>query len=71
MNMKELIDIMAEQITRVRSDQVNIPQAETIANLAGKTIKAYQLEMQASAMKARGEAIDVVERILTPTKADQ
>ena len=64
MNMKELIDIMAEQISRVRSDQVNIPQAETIANLAGKTIKAYQLEMQASAMKARGEAIDVVERIL-------
>ena len=62
--MKELIDIMAEQISRVRSDQVNIPQAETIANLAGKTIKAYQLEMQASAMKARGEAIDVVERIL-------
>lgn len=71
MNMKEMIDIMAEQISRVRSDQVNIPQAETIANLAGKTIKAYQLEMQASAMKARGEAIDVVERILTPTKADQ
>jgi len=48
----------------VRKDGINIPQAETIANLAGKTIKSFQLELQASALKARGDALDVVKDII-------
>lgn len=64
MNVKEMRKIMAEQMELVRKDGVNIPQAETIANLAGKTIKSFQLELQASALKARGDALDVVKDII-------
>ena len=55
---------LVEQIKLVREDAEAIPQAETIANLVGKTIKVFQLEMQAEAMREAGKKFDVIADIL-------
>ena len=44
MTLKQLRSELANQIKLVRENAENIPQAESIANLAGKTLKAIQAE---------------------------
>jgi len=62
--LKEVRAVLAEQIKEVRKDAENIPQAESIANLAGKMIKTFQLEIQAEYMKAKGDKFAVLEDML-------
>jgi len=64
MNAKAIRMSLVEQIKLVREDAEAIPQAETIANLVGKTIKVFQLEMQAEAMREAGKKFDVIADIL-------
>jgi hypothetical protein len=64
MTVKEMRNLLAEQMALVRKDGMNIPQAESIANLAGKTIKSFQLELQAEVLRSRNEALNVVKDIL-------
>ena len=64
MTLKEMRKELASQIKLVRENAENIPQAETIANLAGKSIKVIQLEMQAEMMREKGSKIKVLEDIL-------
>jgi hypothetical protein len=68
MTLKEMRKALADQIKLVKSSADNIPQAETIANLAGKTIKAIQLEMQAELMREKGEKLNILLDILEPKK---
>ena len=64
MNAKEIRASLVEQINLVRNDAEAIPQAETIANLVGKTIKVFQLEIQAEAMREAGKKFAVIADIL-------
>ena len=64
MKLKEMRDLLAEQMALVRDDCANIAQAESIANLAGKTLKAIQQEIQAEAMRESGKNFKVFEDIL-------
>jgi hypothetical protein len=60
MTLKEIRKELANQISLVKSDVQNIPQAETIANLAGKTCKVLLLEIQANAMREAGKEYAVI-----------
>ena len=64
MNAKAIRMSLVEQIKLVREDAEAIPQAETIANLVGKTIKVFQLEMQAEGMREAGKKFAVISDIL-------
>ena len=64
MTLKEMRGHLADQIRLVKKDAENIPQAESIANLAGKMIKTIQLEIQVEVMRNKGEQIKVLLDIL-------
>lgn len=64
MTLKEMRKELANQIKLVRDDGCNIPQAETIANLAGKSLKVIQLELQAEIMKENGKKYSVLSEII-------
>jgi len=65
MTLKRLRQALTEQIKLVRENSEHIPQAETIANLAGKTLKTIQLEINAEVMREKGMALNVLNDVLT------
>jgi hypothetical protein len=64
MTLRELRNELTQQIRLVKQDAENIPQAESIANLAGKTLKTIQQEIQAEIMRENGSKIRVLADIL-------
>jgi hypothetical protein len=64
MTLKEMRTKIAEQITLVKQSPDNIPQAESIANLAGKMLKTIQLEIQAEIMISKGDKYNVLKDIV-------
>jgi hypothetical protein len=64
MTLPELRKEIAAQIRLVSKDADNIPQAESIANLAGKTIKAIQLEIQLEVMREKGSTVKTLLDVL-------
>ena len=64
MTAKEIRMMLSDQMKLVRDDAKNIPQAETIANLTGKTLKTFQLELQAESMRAAGKQFASIFEIL-------
>ncbi len=65
MTLKELRKALSDQIIIVRDNADNIPQAESIANLAGKTLKAINIEIQAELMRSKGVELNILNDILT------
>lgn len=65
MTLRELRNELTQQIRLVKQDAENIPQAESIANLAGKTLKTIQQEIQAEIMRENGSKIRVLADILS------
>lgn len=65
MTLKELRKALTDQIIIVRDNADNIPQAESIANLAGKTLKAINIEIQAELMRSKGVELNILNDILT------
>ena len=68
MTLKEMRKVLAEQINLVRKSADNIPQAESISNLAGKTIIAIQTEIEAEVMRTNGQNFSVLDDILEETQ---
>lgn len=64
MTLKEVRDALSQQINLVRLDAENIPQAESVANLAGKMVKVIQLEIQSEYMRAKGEKFKILDDLL-------
>lgn len=68
MTLKELRSALTDQIKLVRENAENIPQAESIANLAGKTLKAINIEIEAEIMRSKGIELKVLADVLDGEK---
>ena len=64
MKSKEIRSLLAEQMKLVKEDAKNIPQAESIANLTGKTIKLIQAEIALEVLREKGKTYGVLSDML-------
>jgi len=64
MKLHELRKELYDQMRLVRQDKANMGQAESMANLAGKAMKAIELEIGGEMMRAGGDKFRILDEIL-------
>lgn len=64
MTLKDVRSELYGQMKLVKEDASGIPQAESIANLTGKAIKAIDLEIRIEFMREQGHKFRIFEEVL-------